>query len=166
MSLCELYHEYSWPHPPRNHKPLLEWSSVLGSNFPGLSTIAPCSPVSDVLRHSYLYLFGHCPGFSHGCWCPPFPACLLLKEILKTVTIPTLWVKYRESPQLWHWCILVTSLSKFPGTIQIWKILSSCHKPLKWLMVKYLAYKSKSLSSPFTPRNNRKPFAIAMHCGF
>lgn len=95
----------------------------------------------------------------------PFLACLLLKELIETKTSLSSQIKYEESPLLCYSCILVTLLRKFPGTIQIWKILSSCcHKLLKCLVVtKVFSIKiNKSFRSPFTPEITGKPWAPAI----
>lgn len=66
-----------------------------------------------------------------------------------------------ESPQLWYYCILVTLLSKFPGTILIWKILYSVAQAIKMLSGHQSishTHTHKSLRSPFTLEITGKPW--------
>lgn len=85
-------------------------------SLPG-SGPAPFTPPSDIVK-----LLVFTSRLSAIAWASimvadlPLLACLLLEEIIEIITS---FSKSRESPQLWYYCILVTLLSKFPGTIQI-----------------------------------------------
>lgn len=86
---------------------------------------------------TFTQAFGLCLDFNHGGW-PSSLSCLPSPERAtkdNNYSVPIDQVQGEPSAVLLLDLGLTASLSKFSGTIQIWKILSSCHKPLKCMVV-------------------------------